>query len=137
MNSDIIIRLEEEYFGADSAEQCFLDFEVYYKNEDIILQHHIESDVNNILIKKLIRWKMKQLNTLKHLPYFELEEERKKKVRLKHERLRRIDDFELLIFNSSNSTQNIFEAVTARKKKGGMIDLFEIATDNFLAQDYD
>jgi hypothetical protein len=56
---------------------------------------------------------MKQLDTLKHLPYFELEEERKKRVRLKHEYIRRLDDFELLIYNLSNSTHNVEEGVAA------------------------
>jgi hypothetical protein len=45
---------------------------------------------------------MKQPDTLKHLPYFELEEERKRRVRVKHERIRSIDNFEQLIFNLSN-----------------------------------
>jgi hypothetical protein len=67
MNENIIDRLEASYFESDPAEQCFLDFEVFDQDEDIIKNDHLQSDVNNDLIKKSIRWKMKQLNILKHL----------------------------------------------------------------------
>jgi hypothetical protein len=67
--------------------------EIYDKNDKEVQQQYFNDDVNNNLIKKAIRWKMKQLDVLKHSSYFELEEERKKRVRLKHERIRDINEF--------------------------------------------
>jgi hypothetical protein len=81
--------------------------------------------------------KMKQLNTLKHLPYFAQEEERKKKGRLKFERIRRIDDFELLIYILARSPASIPERISRWKEKGGMIDPFLVADNNYFDNDFD
>jgi hypothetical protein len=93
--------------------------------------------VNNDIIKKSIRWKRKQLNTLKHQPYFAQEEERKKKVLLKFERKKRLDDFDLLIYNLTNSTASISERISRWKEKGGIIDPFLVADNNNLHEDFD
>jgi hypothetical protein len=109
--------LEIEYFTPDQSEEEFIDLEVYNMNDEEVKQQYYKDDTSNNIIRNAIRWKMKQLDTLKHLPYFDLEEERKKRVRLKHERIRNIDEFEQLIFNLSNSTEDISKSIAIWKGK--------------------
>jgi hypothetical protein len=48
--------------------------------------------------------------TMKHLPYFETEKEKKKKVRLKEKRLKQIIDIDEFIYNAKHSPVDIKEA---------------------------
>jgi hypothetical protein len=80
-NDDAIEQLQIEYFTPDPSEEGFNDLEIYDKNDKEVQQQYFKDDVKNNFIKKAIRWKMKQHDVLKHLPYFESEEERKKRVR--------------------------------------------------------
>jgi hypothetical protein len=85
----------------------FLDYEIYDQEDEIMKNQHIRDDVDKNIIKKTIRWKTKELVKLKQLPYFETEEERRKKVRLKVSVRKGIWDFDRFIYKLGNTTCNV------------------------------
>jgi hypothetical protein len=72
----------------------------------------LKDDVDRDIIKRTIRWKMKELNRLKHIPYFETEEERKKKVRLKECVWKGIWNFDRFIYKLGKTTCNVGKSYT-------------------------
>jgi hypothetical protein len=94
------------YFSPDGSEVDFLDFEIYDQTDEIIIQQHLEDDRKNDLIKKSIRWKQKQIEKINQLPYFETEEERKKKVRYKEKVWKSIYSLDSFIYRMSQTTCN-------------------------------
>jgi hypothetical protein len=64
-------------------------------------------EFSNDIIKKSIRWKMKEMIKLKKLPYSESEEERRKKVRLKENILKCKYNFDRFIYNLGKTTSNV------------------------------